>query len=134
MISHKEMKDGFITLISVLIVGAIGVTVAASVLLLGLGLSQTIFVMDQSKTARVLVDACVEEGLQKIRDSKSFEGTGNLSVDQGSCSYVVTKLSGDNRIINASGTVGTIIRKTRVTIDKINPKINVTSWQEVADL
>jgi len=29
--------------------------------------------------------------------------------------------------------VGTIIRKVKVTIDAINPQINVTSWQEVAD-
>ena len=126
-------KNGFITLISVLIVGAVGVAIAASLLLLGLGSSRTSFALEQSNQAKALANACGEEALQQIRDSTPFSGTGSLTLGQGTCTYTVVKLTGQNRTVTASGTVGTIIRKVSISLDKITPNINITSWQEVAD-
>ena len=130
---HSYRSEGFITLISVLIVGAIGVAIGTSLLLLGLGSSRTSFALVQSNQVKALANACSEEALQQIRDSTPFSGTGNLTLGQGTCTYTVTKLTGQNRTITASGTVGTIIRKVSISLDKITPNINVTSWQEVAN-
>ena len=130
----KNTKAGFVTLISVLVVGAVGVAITLSIILLGLGSSRTSFAVEQSNQARALANACAEEALQQIRDSTPFTGTGNLSLGQGTCTYTVTSQGGQNRTITSSGTVGTILRKVKIIIDKITPNINVTSWQEVADL
>lgn len=130
--SFRESK-GYIALITVLVVGAIGVAICVSLLLLGLGSSRTSFSLEQSNQTKALANACAEEALQQIRDSTPFEGTGNLTLGQGTCTYTVTKLTGQNRTITATGTVGTIVRKVKVIIDAISPSINVTSWQEVAD-
>lgn len=124
---------GFIALTSILIVGAVGAAITVSLLLLGLGSSRTSFALEQSNQAKALADACAEEALQQIRDSTPFTGSGNLSLGQGTCAYTVINLGGHNRSITASGTVGTIVRKVKITIDKINPTINITYWQEVAD-
>jgi len=124
---------GYITLLSVLILGAIGVAVATTLLVLGIGASRTSFASEQSLQARALAHACAEEALQQIDDSTSFSGSSGLSLGQGSCTYTVTNLGGSNRNIEASGTVGQVVRKSKVIIDAINPQINVTSWQEVAD-
>jgi hypothetical protein len=124
---------GFITLVSVLVIGAVGVAITASIILLGLGSSRTSFAVEQSSQAKALTNACAEEALQQIRDLTSFTGSGNLILGQGTCSYTVTSQGGQNRTIIASGTVGTIVRKTTVIIDKINPTIQVVSWQEVGD-
>lgn len=126
------MNKGYITLLSVLIAGAVGVSIAVSLLLLGLSSSRTSFVAQQSTQARGLANACVEEALQEIRDS-SFTGAGNLSLGVGTCSYTVTSVGGENRTITTTGVVGTIQRKVKVTIDTISSQINVTSWQEVSD-
>lgn len=125
------MRSGFVTLLTTLFLVAIGGVVATSVLLLGLGASRTSFAQEQSAQARALANACAEEALQQIRDSTPFTGTGSLTLGQGTCSYTVTSGGGQNRTVTSSGTVGTIVRKVSISIDKINPKINVTSWQEV---
>ncbi len=126
-------NSGYITLISVLVVSAVGVTVAVSLILLGLGSSRTSFAVEQSNQAKGLANACAEEALQQIRDSILFTGSGILAFGQGTCSYTVTSQGAENRTITSSGTVGTIVRKVKIVINKINPTIIVTSWQEVAD-
>lgn len=123
--------NGYITLISVLIIGAVGVAIAGSLLLLGLGSSRTSFALQQSNQAKALANACMEEALQRISDSIPFTGTGILTLGQGTCTYTVTSTGGQNRTITSSGTVGTIIRKVSVAITKITPSIVISSWQEV---
>lgn len=131
---NKSLEsNGFVTLISVLILSAIGVAITTSLILLGLSSSRTGFALEESNQAKVLANACAEEALAKIQESTPFSGSGSLSLGRGSCSYTVTKLTGQNRTVTSSGTVGTIIRKISISIDKITPDINITSWQEVAD-
>ncbi len=126
-------KNGYITLISVLIVGAVGVVITTSLILLGLGSSRTSFAIEQSNQAKGLANACAEEALQQIRDSTPYTGSGNLAFGEGSCSYTVSSQGGQNRTITSSGLVGTITRKVKIIIDRINPAIQVVSWQEVSD-
>ena len=129
---YNDQRKGFATLINILLVGAVGVTIAISLIFLGLGSSQTSFAMEQSNQSKALANACVEEALQQIRDSTPFTGSGNLTFGQGTCSYTVTSQGGQNRTITTSGAVGTITKKVKVIIDKINPTIQVVPWQEVA--
>lgn len=124
---------GYVALVSVLIVSTIGVVVVTGVLLLGLSTSRTSFTTQQSFQAKALTDACVEEALQQIKDSIPFAGNGTLTLGQGSCVYTVTNNGAQNRSVVSVGTVGAVVRRVRVTLDKISPSINITSWQEVAD-
>lgn len=133
MVQHRFVNKGFVALISVLIVSAVGVVISVSLLLLGLGSSRTGFALERSNQVKALVNACAEEALQKIKSSPSFSGSGNISLGGGTCSYTVTNLGGQNREITSSGSRDSVTRKVKITIDKINPKINITSWQEVAD-
>jgi hypothetical protein len=130
---YTGSRRGYITLISVLVVGAVGAAICVSVVLLGLAASRTGFANEQSKQARALVGACSEEAMQQIRDSVSFVGSGTLTTGQGRCGYAVANAGGENRVITASSTVGTVVRKERVIINKINPLIQVVSWQDIAD-
>jgi len=126
-------KKGYVALITVLITGAIGVAIATSLLLLGLGSSRTSFALEQSNQAKALANACSEEALQQIRDSTPFTGTGSLTLGQGTCGYTVVNDGGEIRTVTASGTVGTVVRKIKIIVNTINPAINLTSWQEAAD-
>jgi hypothetical protein len=127
------MNRGYVTLISILVVGAIGTAIAISLILLGISSSRTSFAVEQSNQAKGLTNACVEEALEQIRDSTPFTGSGNLTFGQGTCVFTVTSQGGQNRTITARGTVGTIIRRVTVSINKITPLILLTSWQEVAN-
>ncbi len=129
----KSNQRGYIILVTVLVLGALGAAIAVSVIWLGLGGSKSSFALEQSNQAKALATACGEEALQQIRDSMPFAGTGSLTLGQGTCSYTVTSGTGQNRTIVSTGTVGTVIAKVSITINAINPSINITFWQEVAD-
>lgn len=130
---YENRKEGYIALISVLIISAIVVLIATSASLVSISESDMGLEENQAWESFYLATACAEEALQKIQDSSSFSGSGNLSLGQGSCTYTVTKLTSQNRVITASGTVRNITRKVKITLDKINPNINITFWQQVVD-
>ena len=130
---HNRHDRGAVLLLSLLVFTAVGMAIIASLLLFGVAQVETSFAREQSGQAKGLADACTEEALQQIRDSTSFSGLGTLTLGEGTCTYIVTNLGGSNREIEATGTVDTIVRKVFVSIDTINPSINVTSWREVAD-
>ncbi|MFA6588624.1 MAG: hypothetical protein WCT08_06200 [Patescibacteria group bacterium] len=132
-LDKKNQTPGYIALISILILGAVGVAVAVSVLLMGLNNSKTSFAVEQSNQSKALANACAETALQQIKNLNSYSGTGNLSTSQGNCAYTVTNTGGQNRTVTASGTVGTIIRKISISISAITPTIAISSWQEVAN-
>jgi len=130
---YNKKDRGYITLMSVLIISAVGLAIAIFLILFGLGSSRSSFAIEQSNQAKALANACAEEALQQIRGLTSYIGSGNLTLGRGVCGYTVTSQGSQNRTITASGTVGTIIRKVNIIINDIEPKIQVVSWQEVAD-
>lgn len=131
----KQQPDaaGYVVLLTLLIVGAVSISVTLAVVLLGLDSSRTAFALEQSYQAKALADACLEEALQQVRDSTPYTGTDSMSLGQGQCSYTVVSTGGTAREITAEGTVGTMKRKVTVSISAINPLIILDSWQEVAD-
>ena len=131
--AHPDRPGGYVALLAVLVVGAVGIAVVLSVILLGVGSSRTSFAVELSDQAKGLANACVEEALQQIRDSTPFTGAGSLTFGQGTCNYTVTAGAGENRTIDGSGTVDNVVRKAKVTVTAINPLITIGSWQEIAD-
>ena len=129
---QKSYQSGYIALLSVIIVGAMAVTVAVTFLLVGLSWSQTSFDLVQLNQSKALANACAEEALQQIRSATAFTGSGNLNLGQGTCAYTVTAGSGQNRTISTSGTVGNMTRKVQISITAITPLIIISSWQEIS--
>ena len=132
MVTHL-LDKGFITLVTVLVVGAIGLSIASSLILLGVGATKTGISIQQSNGAKALALTCAEEALEKIREESGFSGSGNISLGQGTCSYTVSLGSGEARTVTATGTVSTVVRKVEIGLSQINPTITITSWQEVDD-
>ena len=125
--------EGYVTLLSVLVVGAVGLAITVSLVLLGLGASQSSLSLEKSAQAKSLANACAEQALQEVRNDINLSGSGNLSLTQGSCSFTVANTGSESRLIIASGQAGKAVRKVKLNIDQINPQINILSWQELAD-
>jgi len=123
---------GFVTLMSVLILGAVGIAVVVSLIQLGLGSSRNSFAAEQSLYARGLADACTALALDHIRTNPGYVGTLNPLVGTGDCTYTVTDTGGATRSIAAEGTVGTMTRRVHVVVSAVSP-VSVSSWQEVAN-
>jgi hypothetical protein len=130
-VDMQKYQAGFITLISVLILGAVGLAVATSLLLLGVDSSRTSLALEQSLQARGLADACAETALQQIRTNNAFVGTATLTFSTGSCTYTITNTGGTTRGIALSGAIDTIIRRVSITLSAVSP-VTISLWQEVA--
>lgn len=127
---YNNQTNGYVALISILVIGAVATSITAFLLLSGINASKSAVVIDQGYQAQVLTSACMEEALQQIRDLTSFAGSGNLSLGNGSCTYNVVNTGGSNRTVSATGTVGTILRKATASVTAITPLITISSWQE----
>lgn len=122
-------QKGYITLISVLVLGAIGTAIAVAILLIGISTSQNAAIYRQSSIAEATATACVEEGLQKIRENTNFTGTGNLTFSPGTCTYTVSDQAGVRTVVGV-GVMNSTTRKATAIISAFNPMITLTSWQE----
>ena len=129
---NLQPERGIVALITVMIVSAIGLTLVIAFVITATGRTKTAIVQENHAYALAYSTACAEEALQEIRDSTPFTGTGSLSLAQGACSYNVTSGGGQDRTIQASSTISSTVSRLEITIDTINPSINVTSWQEVS--
>lgn len=131
MTTHITQR-GYITLITMLVVGAVGLSITTALLLQGVGVSQATFVLQQSAQARAAADACAEEAVQHINDATNYTGTDALTFAQSSCTFVVTNTGGTTRRVEATGVSQSTTRRVLVLVASLNPKIILSSWQEVA--
>lgn len=130
---HHFVKNGYAMVVSVLMVGAIGLTMAIVATSMTRDFYRTTFVLEQSVQARKNADWCAEQALQQIRTHSFYFGVENLNLLAGSCNYEVIDMGGQKRKIQASGIVGNAKRNVVLNIGRINPVIELTRWEEVAD-
>lgn len=123
-------QHGVVLLLSVLIATAVGVAIGISVIMAGLILSQGSLANREANLAKAMANACAEAGLQQIRNSTAYTGTGNLTISGNACSYIVTSGAGEARTIAANSTVGSSTRRVTVQLTAINPSLVVSSWLE----
>ena len=128
----KYKQDGYVALLSVLVVGAVATAIGVTLLVLGADSQRETLVTQQSVQARGLADACVEEALQQLHDSASFTGTDTLTLATGSCTYTVAPTGPSTHTVTATATVGNVVRKVAVYVTMSSSSISVTSWQEVS--
>lgn len=124
---------GFITLLSVLVLGAVGLSVSVSLLLLSLGNSRTSFAVGRSGEAKALANACAERALDELRHNPAYGGEDPIVLGNGTCTVTVLGSGASGRRVQAVGAVGSLIRKVEIIIDQTRPRMVILSWQEVAD-
>jgi len=124
---------GYITLISLIVVGAVATAVTLSLILLGLSSARSSLSNQQGGSAYFLAEACVEEALREIRENSSYAGNDSLNFSVGSCQYTVSNQGGEQRLIQSTGTVGVNTRRIEAQTQSINPQIFINYWQEVTN-
>lgn len=121
--------NGYILLISVIIVGAIATSVAVALLFLSAADSKNAISHQQSEQAKATANACAEEALEQIRTDKNFTGTNSIALNNGLCTYTIANTGGQTRSIISSSTVSNVTRRLSVSVTAINPII-IMAWQE----
>ncbi len=124
------MKKAYITLLSMIVLGALFSVLA--VLLLDSGLSSNLdtFSRKAELKARSAANACIERTLYDLLMSKE-KNSGHYKLEDSSCSYQLDK--SNNTTIYSVGRYGDYVFRIIVVVDKISPKIHIESWRELAD-
>jgi|JI10StandDraft_1071094.scaffolds.fasta_scaffold673850_2 hypothetical protein len=129
----NRYTSGYIALISVILIAAIGTAIMVSVIASGVTMSKTDLSLQQAGSARSLATSCAEEALQKILETGTTSSSGSVTLTTGSCTYTIASQNGQQVTINATGVQSTIIRKIKVVIATTTPSITLSSWEEVVD-
>lgn len=125
-------RSGFVLLITVLIVGAIGTAILSSLLLLGISANKVSLSVQESAQALGAAQACAEYALLQLRESPNYTGSESLSLDGHACDiHLINGAGNTNRSICVEGRAGDSYRRLEIVVDTILPVTKVFSWQEV---
>ncbi len=132
MNNNLEKQKGFIALISLLIILAVTLLIAISTNLFGISELDMGVQGGQSAKAFSLASLCAEDALMKLKDDLNYSGNESFSVGEGGCDILSLEGSGNNdRIIKTIGNVSNQIRKIKIEVGEVDPKMKIISWREV---
>jgi hypothetical protein len=126
------MNQGFIALISILIIGALILAVSIGVSLRSI--DETTMSMDQQESNRALAlaDLCAEQALMKLESVLNYAGSESITVDGDTCDILLITGSGNlNRTIKTQSTVSGYTRKVKLEVLQISPTMQISSWETV---
>ena len=126
-------KRGVVALISVIVIGAVGLSLTLAVVLSSISRSQTGQALERGVTAENYAASCAEIALNALRLEVTYGGNQTVSFPQGSCSIASLATAGDVRQIKATGIVGDTIKRIEVFTSKISPNVLISSWRVVTD-
>lgn len=124
----NKSKKAYVTLITVIVVGAISVAAVVFMLKNGIMFTQNSNEIINSYQADFLAESCLEEALERIRDNTSFIGGDNIYFSNGSCSFLVSN-STPGKTIESTGVSINNVKKIRAEVSNINPIMIISSWE-----
>jgi len=122
--TNTKKQGGYIALISMLIVAAVSLTISMAVSLRGIEELQMSFASSQGARASNLADTCLEEGLNRLRQTWA-DYTINLSIGDNSCIITVDE-TGTEASLEAYGIVDNFTKKAYAEVDN---NLEITLWQ-----
>lgn len=132
--SKSRKTNGYIALVSVLVVGSIALASAVSLLMLGIDASRTALTNTQAAQARSLTNTCAEVALDKLRQDTAYQGDETVALAGGFCTIAPFSFPDPTRpLIHLTATVNGSVRKLSIQVAALTPQIQIESWEEVAD-
>jgi len=129
MVELKK-QQGFIALITVLIISAVALLIGVNISLFSIGEANMSFKKIQSDQSYYLANLCAEKALRQLRKNSAYQGNESLSFPEGQCSILPIE---GKWIIKVTGTSLNQVRKMKITVGQLDPKITIVSWQQVSD-
>lgn len=131
--NRSSNQSGFISLLAVLITGAVVAMIILGLLMSGVTVTKSGQISVSQMKARNLAHSCAEEALQQIHDDAIYVGTSTVNLGSSSCSYTVTHTGQFTRRIDAAAAINNVHSKVAIYATIGISSISITSWQEVAD-
>jgi hypothetical protein len=133
----QQQEEGYIVLITILVMGAVLSIIAGFLLLTGQNASIASNSVVANANAKAAATGCAELALSAIlANPTSPVATLNQTVNSATsttCTYAITGVS-PNFTITTTGTVTqgprSYVHRLTLTTNQVSPQINVTSWQD----
>lgn len=122
-------RPGVMLLLTVLITGAVALTVSIHLALRGIGELDMGFAGSQSQKVFALTEGCLEEALFALSRDPSYGG-GELRFGEGACRIEV-RGNGAEREMLVRGAIDRWVRKVEVEVDISTPSVTLLDWREI---
>ncbi len=131
----QNPQNGYIALISVLIMGGVMLVAGLSVSRAGIESAKGAVSSESSLRAHLLADACAEEALLRLRANLLYAGSETVSVNVSEYCTIgsIGGVGATNRLIRATGEINGYVQKIELSVATITPMLRVTTWRSVAD-
>lgn len=130
MIKNRQKNKGFVALLTIILVSAAVLIMAFSSSILGLGSLEGGVTQTGSSRAFWMADTCIDEALERLRESASYAG-GNESNTNASCIISVTP-SGDERLISVTAsTTDGYYAEIESQVDLSQGFVVINSWERI---
>jgi hypothetical protein len=125
-----KTNNGFIALVTVLIIFAIALLIGLSVSLLSISEAQMGLKKSQSSQSTYLANLCAEDALMKLKEDINYSGNETIEIGGGSCQILPIE---GNWTIKTIANFENQVKKIKIIVSQVNPQMLISSWQEVAD-
>lgn len=127
-----RLRDGYIFLVSILVIGAVASATAISLLLLGWASEQNGYLVTQSSQAYEYAHTCAERALRSLRADLGYAGSGRVLFSNGSCFVEPTAGTGnEDRAICVEAISGNSTHRMEIGIARVFPSVQIRRWEEV---
>lgn len=125
-------RDGYIFLVTVLMIGAIASTTLLSLLLLGWAAEQNGALVERSHRAFEYMNICAERTIRSLRLDPTYAGDETFTFERGSCTVHPIGGGGNlDRVLCIESESAPVIRRMEIQINRLFPRVMIRSWQEV---
>ena len=126
----KANHNGFIALITLLVILSIVLITGLSISFLSVEEANMSLQKSRSSQTYYLANLCAEDALMQLKETNgAYTGETKPDIESGSCEISVV----GNWAVKVKADFQNQTRKIRVIASQINPKMIISSWQEVAD-
>lgn len=127
-------QPGFVTLLTIIVIGAVTTTIVIGLLLLGTdNLKATQYQIDSAHAA-AHTDSCAEKALNSLKGNAAYAGGETVNFTNGSCLILPLIGAGTQTpTIRIEGTVSSVKRRVEISVKQVSPQIKLNYWRELAD-
>ena len=125
-----KTNNGFIALVTVLIIFAIVLLVGLSISLLSINEAQMGLRKSLSSQAYYLANLCAEDALMKLKEDINYSGNETIGIGGGSCQILPIE---GNWTIKTISNFQNQVKKIKIIVSQANPQMLISSWQEVSE-
>lgn len=133
---RKNSQNGYIILMSVIILSALGAAVVSTMLILALSHGQSGSAAADGVRANALAEGCAESALNSLREDGNYGGSENIVLTSGDCSILQIEFQDSVYTIKTSAASAEAVSKILITAQRAEGPpayMQIVSWQPVTD-